>query len=346
VRRLIRRGRWWALWLAALAVAGTAAEPVTAGGRALGTTWSLRWVPGPGTPDPSLVQRDAAALLEAFEAELSAWRPASALNRLNAAQAGEWLPVSPRLAGIVAEALAVAALTGGAFDPTLEPLLGPWGHGPAARTGPPPSPAELERLRAAVDWRRLAVRTDPPAVRRARADTQIDLSSPAKGRATDELSQLAHQLGATNHLAAVGGDLRAAGPGTAGAGWAVGIAQPGPGQPALARRLHLRDAALSTSGNDRNRAPVGPTGAGHLLDPRSGRPAESSLIAVSVRAATSQRASALATGFFVLGPEVGPSVARAADISALFLERTPQGEWQERTTGPGWEPESGSPPPR
>lgn len=343
---MIRRGRRWLLCLAALAVAGAAAEPVTVGGRALGTTWSLRWVPGPGTPDPSLVQREAAALLEAFEAELSAWRPASALNRLNAAPAGEWLPVSPRLAGIVAEALAVAALTGGAFDPTLEPLLGPWGHGPSARTGTPPAPAELERLRAAVDWRRLAVRTDPPAVRRARADTQVDLSSPAKGRATDELSELAHRLGATNHLAAVGGDLRAAGPGPADAGWPVGIATPGAGTPAVARRLHLRDAALSTSGNNRNRAPVGSTGAGHLLDPRSGRPAESSLLAVSVRAATSQRASALATGFFVLGPEAGPSVAHGADISALFLERTPQGELQERTTGPGWKPESGSPPPR
>lgn len=343
---MIRRGRGWALGLAALTAIGAAAEPVAVGGRALGTTWSLRWVPSPGTPDPAHLQREAAALLEAFEGELSAWRPGSALNRLNAAPAGEWSPVSPRLAGIVADALAVAALTGGAFDPTVEPLLGPWGHGPAARTGPPPPPAELERLRAAVDWRRLAVRTDPPAVRRARADTQVDLSSPAKGRATDELSDLAHRLGATNHLAAVGGDLRAAGHGPAGAGWPVGIARPGPGEPALARRLHLRDAALSTSGNDRNRAPVGPAGAGHLLDPRTGRPAESSLIAVSVRAATSQRASALATGFFVLGPEAGPSVARAADIPALFLERHPKGELQERTIGAGWEPESGSPPPR
>lgn len=343
---MIRRGRWWAWGLAALTAAGAAAEPVAVGGRALGTTWSLRWMPGPGTPDPALVQREAAAWLEAFEAELSAWRPGSALNRLNAAPAAEWSPVSPRLAGIVAEALAVAALTGGAFDPTVEPLLGPWGHGPAARTGPAPSPAELERLRAAVDWRRLSVRTDPPAVRRARADTRVDLSSPAKGRATDELSDLARRLGATNHLAAVGGDLRAAGPGPAGAGWPVGIARPSPGEPALARRLHLRDAALSTSGNDRNRAPVGPTGAGHLLDPRTGRPAESSLIAVSVRAATSQRASALATGFFVLGPEAGPSMARTADIPALFLERHPKGDLQEQTIGPGWEPVSGSPPPR
>ena len=343
-RRLIRLGLWWTLGLAALPAAGGAAEPVAAGGRALGTTWSLRWVAGPGTPDPAVVQREATALLEAFEAELSAWRPDSALQRLNAAAAGAWLPVSPRLAGIVAEALDVAALTGGAFDPTVEPLLGPWGHGPAARTGPPPPPAELESLRRQVDWRRLEVRADPPAVRRARADTRIDLSSPAKGRATDELSDLALRLGAPNHLAAVGGDLRAAGPGTTGAGWPVGIATPGTKTAAVARRLHLRDAALSTSGNDRNRAPIGPAGAGHLLDPRSGRPAESSLLSVSVRAATSQRASALATGLFVLGPAAGPALADAASLPSLFLANTPTGTLAARATGSGWEPEIGPAP--
>ena len=342
--RRLRRLAWVAAGLG-LAGAGVAAESVAVGGRALGTNWLLRWVPGPGTPDPALVQREAATLLEAFEAELSAWRPHSALHRLNAASAGEWLPVSRRLAGIAAEALAVAELTGGAFDPTVEPLLGPWGHGPAARSGPPPSPAELERLRAAVDWRRLAVRAEPPAVRRARADTRLDLSSPAKGRATDELAELARRLGAANHLAAVGGDLRAAGGGPEGLGWPVGIAAPEPGKPAVARRLHLHDAALSTSGNDRNRAPVGTSGAGHLIDPRTGRPAESSLISVSVQAATSQRASALATGLFVLGPEVGPALALRAGLQALFVERAPGNARQERFTGEGWASAPSSPPP-
>ena len=338
--------RWGRLVLGAaslaLAATGHAAEPVTVSGRALGTTWSLRWVPGPGTPDSAVMRREAVALLEGFEAELSAWRPDSALNRLNAAQAGKWLPVSPRLAGIVAEALAVAELTGGAFDPTLEPLLGPWGHGPAARTGAPPLPSELERLRAAVDWRRLEVRASPPVVRRARTDTRLDLSSPAKGRATDELTELAHRLGARNHLAAVGGDLRAAGAGPAGQGWPVGIAAPGSEEPALARRLHLRDEALSTSGNDRNRAPIGPAGAGHLLDPRTGWPAENGLLAVSVRAATSQRASALATGLFVLGPGAGPALARTAGLHALFLELAPAGGRTEQRSGTGWDEEPGA----
>jgi thiamine biosynthesis lipoprotein len=337
------RFAWGAAGLA-LAAAGSAAEPIAVGGRALGTNWSLRWVPGPDTPAAPTMQREAAALLEAFEAELSAWRPDSALNRLNAAPPGEWLPVSPRLAAIAAEAIAIAELTGGAFDPTVGPLLGPWGHGPAARTGTPPSPAELAPLRAAVDWRRVEVQTDPPAVRRARVDTQVDLSSPAKGRATDELSALARRLGARNHLAAVGGDLRAAGTGPRGKGWPVGIPAPGSGAPALVRRLHLRDEALSTSGNDRNRAPIGPAGAGHLLDPRTGRPAESSLAAVSVRAATGQRASALATGLFVLGPEAGPALARTAGLHALFLTHASGGARPEQAIGTGWELEQGSSP--
>jgi thiamine biosynthesis lipoprotein len=134
------------------------------------------------------------------------------------------------------------------------------------------------------------------------------------------------------------------GGGPSGVGWPVGIAAPGPGEPALARRVHLRDAALSTSGNDRNRAPIGPAGAGHLLDPRTGRPAESSLAAVSVRAATSQRASALATGLFVLGPEAGPVLARTAGLHALFLPHASGGARTEQAIGAGWELERGSPP--
>jgi thiamine biosynthesis lipoprotein len=203
----------------------------------------------------------------------------------------------------------------------VAPLLELWGFGPYGARSTWPTETELATARTRVGWRQLEVRLDPPALRKTIPGGAADFSSIAKGFAVDELSRRLVALGAANHLVQIGGDLRAAGPGPEGAGWPVGIETPTTPAHGLVRVVALRDRALSTSGNHRNQLTLAGRVVGHLLDPRSGRPAQGPLAAVSVIADECATSSALATGLFVLGAEAGPALAGQERLAALFLIR-------------------------
>lgn len=295
------------------------AAPVAVSGRAMGTSWSAKWLPASAALEPSAVARSLAATLERLERQFSTYRPDSELARFNRAHDTGWLAVSPELARVAHRAREISALTSGAFDPTIAPLLELWGFGPFPARDTWPTAAEIFAARARAGWARLEVRLDPPALRKADPRLAADFSSIAKGFAVDALSAWLAAHGATNHLVRLGGDLRAAGHGSGGHGWPVAIEQPVGGPSAPARIVVLANQALSTSGNTRNFIVLGGRRLGHLLDPRTGSPAAGPLASASVVATTCADSSALATGLFVLGADAGPALATRERLAALFL---------------------------
>lgn len=298
-----------------------AGEPAAVSGRAMGTTWSAKWV----QPEPPLetgaVKAQIGGRLEELERVFSTYRVDSELSRFNRGRGSEWVAVSPELAAAAQRAREVSELTGGAFDVTVAPLLELWGLGPFRARDTAPTAAGIAAVQARVDWRQLEVRADPPALRKLSPDLAAEFSSLAKGLAVDEMSRWLAARGAANHLVRVGGDLRAAGAGPAGGGWRVAIEEPDEATTAIARVLSLSDQALSTSGQYRNFVTLGAWRYGHILDPRTGRPVESNLAAVSVLAASCATSSALATGLFVLGAEAGFACAEQKGLAAAFLIR-------------------------
>jgi thiamine biosynthesis lipoprotein len=266
-----------------------------------------------------VIERDLAGRLAQLEAQFSTYRPDSALSRFNATRHTDWIAVPPELARVAARAREISALTAGAFDPTVAPLLQLWGFGPSGARQSWPSASELTAARALVDWHQLEVRSHPPGLRKTAPELAADFSSVAKGFSVDELSATLSRLGAPNHLVQIGGDLRAAGPGPEGRGWRVAIEQPEAGPRRIARVIPLLNQALSTSGNHRNFVILDGRRVGHLLDPRTGLPADSTLRSVSVVHGSCATSSALATGLFVLGPSDGPALARRENLAALFI---------------------------
>lgn len=300
----------------------SAAEMVTLNGRAMGTTWVAKIQPSAAhVCDTDALRERIAAKLEALEQQLSTWRPHSDLSRFNATTHTEWFPVPVELAAVAAEALRIAALTDGAFDPTVAPLVRLWGFGPEGHNDKAPSPESIAAARARIDWRALEVRASPPALRRTRPGITADFSSTAKGFAADAVSALLAAEGAPRHLVQVGGDVRA-GAATGGRrGWPVAIEQPHEETRGLAGVVSLAELAVSTSGNYRNFSEFGGTRHGHILDPRKGQPVDGELAAVSVVHASCATSSSLATGLFVLGAEKGLRLAREQKLACLFLVR-------------------------
>ena len=290
-------------------------------GRAMGTTWAVKWLQPDPPLDPTTVEREVAARLEQLEQQFSTYRPNSVLSRFNATRTIDWFAVPAELAQVAQRAREISALTAGAFDVTVLPLLQLWGFGPYRARDTWPTDSEITAARAGVDWRRLEVRLSPPALRKADPQLSADFSSLAKGFAVDVISDWFAASRAANHLVQIGGDVRAAGPGPDHHGWRVAIEQPAAGARTAARLVSLTDQALSTSGAQRNFLVLGGRRAGHILDPRTGLPAAGPLASVSVIHASCAASSALATGLFVLGFDEGFALAEREHLAGLFIVR-------------------------
>ncbi|TVQ84432.1 MAG: FAD:protein FMN transferase [Chromatiaceae bacterium] len=343
------RPSWWRPWPAAilplalllLTSAGCDRSPATPvlafGGHSMGTSYSVQIVTPPPALDAAKLQRQVNDLLEQINASMSTWRPDSELSRFNANPSTDWVAVSPDLAAVVASAQSVSVASDGAFDITVGPLVALWGFGPSADPGQTPetvpAPAAIAAARARTGFRQLAVRTDPPALRKARPDLYLDLSGIAKGHGVDRVAALLASLGLGDFLVEIGGELVGRGVNARGEPWRIAIERPDPGPTRRPLQvLPLNGRGLATSGDYRNFFEHDGVRYTHSIDPASGRPVAHQLASVTVVANSAELADAWATALLVLGPERGPEMARAQDLAALFLIRTEGADYRVEST--------------
>ncbi|MCX6906945.1 MAG: FAD:protein FMN transferase, partial [Verrucomicrobia bacterium] len=234
--------------LASAAEPKPAAELVTFAGRTMGTVYLVKFLQPPAPAAVEQAQREVGVLLERLEQAMSTYREDSEVCRFGAYRGSDWFAVSADTARVVAESLRVSELTGGAFDVTVDPLVRLWGFGPRRETGEPPPEPAIAEARRKVGWRKLQARLDPPALRKTSPEISADLSAIAKGYAADALAGCLAELGVTNYLIAIGGELKARGHGQRGGPWRAGIDKPLDDGRAIQRVIELKDKAVSTSG--------------------------------------------------------------------------------------------------
>jgi len=268
-----------------------------------------------------------------LEAVLSNWRPGSEVSRLNGAATTGPVTVSQDLYAAVEVALYWAEATGGAFDPTVEPLVrrlglrGPEGILPGVGA-PPPADAVAP---GPVGWR--GVRLDPGrrTVRFAVAGMGLDFGGIGKGMALDAVACVLRAAGVEGALIDFSGQVLVFGRGPDAGGWRVGIAD-SDDREETALVVNLAAGSLSTSGNSERAVVSGGRSIGHILDPRTGGPVDWSG-SVTVLADDATAADALSTALFVLGPARGTGWAEEHGIQVLYLERDPRGRLLRRGTG-------------
>jgi len=320
--------------LLAAASCGAAEERLTRlAGATMGTTWAVQVVDLPPALDRGRLEADVAAVLRGIEARMSTWDAASELSRFNAADSTDWFAVSADTRAVVAEALRVSRVTGGAFDVTVGPLVELWGFGPGGREGPRrrPEPEAVQAALERVGWRWLETRADPPALRKRRPGLRVDLSAIAKGFAVDAVADRLASAGPTDFLVEVGGELRARGRNLDGTPWRLAVERPRSAEPAPPCLLELADGAVATSGDYRNAFEQDGVRYAHVIDPRTGRPAESRVAAATVVAPTAMEADAFATALLVLPPDEGLRLAEREGLAARLLVRDDAG-WVEHRT--------------
>ncbi len=297
---------------------------VTLNGQALGTTWMVKvWGFNPVEEDK--LRDEIASKIEELERILSHWRPDSKLYQFNASLSAEPVSIPPLLHELLTHAKWTHEQTGGAFDPTIAPLVNLWGFGPISdnRTRTP-TVEEINHALKQVGMNQLEILTND-RVRKKIPSLQIDLSGSAKGEIIDQVCALLDRRGIGNYLVEIGGEIRTRGPGKDERGWRVALEDGFRGSERFT--LSLRDYSVATSGTYRQSKPNPDSAkpANHLIDPRTGRPVEHDLVTVNVLAPTVRDADALATALMILGPEKGMALAEEMDLSARFCLKDANG---------------------
>ena len=149
-------------------------------GPTMGTTYSVKVVTGPdGLGDRALSDIDGAIRveLERINALMSTWDPGSELSRFNRSTSLEPFAVSPETFEVFRWSVDLGALTNGALDVTVAPLVDAWGFGPGGRRDRPPAADEIARLREAVGTRHLELDAASRTVRKTRPDVRCDFSA-------------------------------------------------------------------------------------------------------------------------------------------------------------------------
>ncbi|MCA9081197.1 MAG: FAD:protein FMN transferase [Planctomycetaceae bacterium] len=272
--------------------------------RAMACNWNVILDPGPA--EQVMAASEALSIVHALEAQLTVFREESEVNALNRSLLfGDPFPVEQGLFELLRQCQQLHAETDGAFDPCVRPLLSLWRS--CRQFGRLPTDLEVAHALSWVGMQHLRLHEAEYAVS-ARLhgletpplEIGIDLGAIGKGYAVDRAVQRLEQLdlpgfllhGGYSTVFARGGHGRHA-------GWPVGIKNPLFTNRRLGT-LVLCDQALSSSGSNVQFYRHAGKRYGHLLDPRTGWPAET-MLSVSVIAPTAAQADALSTAFYVMG---------------------------------------------
>ena len=269
--------------------------------------------------------RDARAVIRDGERRFTRFSAESELMHMNRS-AGRWTEVSPEMFSVLSEALAYVGPTRGLFNPAVLPALVANGYDRSiellddtvGRRFPP------MQLQAAPDFAGLDLDPDGRRVRLPRG-MQIDLGGIAKGwlatRAAERLAEHAESCAVS-----VGGDIAFIGHPNGADGWPIGVEDPL--QPDRdVTTLMVRSAAVATSSVVKRTWRQGEAIRHHIIDPRTGEPAKSDWLSVTVLAPSATEAEAYAKACLIGGPQLAPRlIANRQDMAYLAVD--PSGQLQ------------------
>ncbi|MEZ6144052.1 MAG: FAD:protein FMN transferase [Planctomycetaceae bacterium] len=287
---------------------------------AMGCPWSV--VMNPGPPRQVMTASDALDIVHQLEDQMTVYRDDSELQRINFAAHESPQSVEAELYKLLKQCMAISAATEGAFDPTSGPLIRLW---KACRNeARVPTDEEVCDTMKRVGMGRVMFDDATESVSFPSEGYGFDLGAIGKGYAIDRAAQHLRREGIDDFLIHGGfSSLRAVGDHHGQGGWPVGIKNPLFTEKRYATVL-LADQAMSTSGSNIQYFRHEGRRYGHILDPRTGWPAEG-LLSVTVLAPTAAEADALSTAFYVMGLEKAAEYCHNRPEIGAILVPIPQG---------------------
>ncbi|MDL2262394.1 FAD:protein FMN transferase [Bacteroidales bacterium OttesenSCG-928-I21] len=260
------------------------------------------------------------SLLKKFNSFLSNYDSNSIISKINNNETDE---INELIAEMITATETVHRNTDGAFDITVAPLANLWGFGWIKKDkNTTPSHNEIDSVLQYVGIEKITI-TDNKIIK-SNPKLAIIGNAIAQGLSVDYISNYFFELGLKNFLVEIGGEIYCSGVNSQNKEWQIGIDKPieNTGYDKREQQLivELQNKAIATSGNYRKFIQNGNKKYGHTIDPRTGYPAENSLLSVSVISNSAMLSDAYATAFMVLGWEQSLQIVeKLENLEAFFI---------------------------
>ncbi len=295
-------------------------------GKTMGTTYQVKVVAGffqnAGDLGPAIERR-----LDEINQSMSIYRKDSEISRFNRHISREPFRISDDFVRVMEVSQPLFEMAGGAWDPTVAPLVELWGFGVKDPTGRIPEQDAIESRLKSVGFHQLECKDHRYLLKKHPA-LSLDLGSIAKGFGVDQVAEVIAAAGFQDYLVEIGGEVVAAGYRKDGTNWRIGINTPVQGSPfdQVYKVVTLHHQAMATSGDYRNFFVMNGKTYSHVIDPRTGYPVSNGVVSVSIIAKSCTYADGLATAVMVMGRPAGMALIRKLpDVEGMIVERDPSG---------------------
>ena len=301
-------------------------------GLTMGTSYKVQIVDMPKDIAAEDFAVDISELLKQLDIEIfSTYASNSELSQFNRHGVNIPFLASSAMMEVLLMAQEISALSGGAFDVTVGPLVNLWGFGTdLAVFETVPTQSQINGERGRVGFQFLRISPTSHEIWKTR-DIYVDLSAIAKGYAVDQLAEYLDQAGVDNYFLEIGGELKIKGLKPGGESWVPAIEAPVEAVSQVYQIFYSRgdNIAIAGSGDYRNYFEEEGLRYSHEIDPRNGRPVTHELAAAYVIDESTARADALATTYMILGPDAAEDLASRQEQAVYFIYKSDGGGFED-----------------
>ena len=283
------------------------------------------------TADGKSLQEEYEAEFQRFDLSVSAFNDSSIISRINRNDTA--VKTDYYFNTVFTTAEKVSEKTDGAFDITVAPLVNAWGFGFKHNTKV--NDSTIAELLKHTGYKKVMLAGD----RVVKSDTcvMLDASAIAKGYSSDVVAQLLEKHGIKNYMVEIGGECVISGVNDKGKKWRLGITKPVDDslnrQDELQTIIELNNGGLATSGNYRRFYYKDGKKYAHTINPKTGYPAQHSLLSATIYGPTCIEADAYATACMVMGLEKAVKLVESIpELEGYFIYSNANGEYETTST--------------
>lgn len=290
-------------------------------GRTMGTTYGIKIIKNIESFEQyNLIKPKIDSILTEVNRQMSTYIPTSEISKFNDHKDTTWFPISEDFAEVTQSALEICELTNGALDITIGSVVNLWGFGPEHNFTNVPSEKKITERLEKTGYEFVKVHSKRNQIKKLHPEIYLDLSSIAKGFGVDKVADYLEELGFTDYLVEIGGEVRAKGQNHLGNIWLIGIQTPN-SLYGVQKAVQVENTSMATSGDYFNYFEKDGIRFSHTIDPRTGRPITHKLASVTVIHESCMKADALATALNVMGPERGMELAEKMKLPVFMIVR-------------------------
>ncbi|AIQ62931.1 thiamine biosynthesis protein ApbE [Paenibacillus stellifer] len=247
---------------------------------------------------------DIQAILERMDMEFSRTRKGGEVYRINEAAGKSAVKVSDETMDAVKKSVEYAKEMDGLFDPTIGPLVDLWNIGNGGDHVPPQ--AEIDKAKALTNYKDVIIDEQAKTVKLARTGMVLDLGGIGKGYAADMIAEYLKKQGLNSAMINLGGSsIIGLGHKPNGAQWNIGLQDPDQSRGTQLGTIQINDEVIDASGVYERFFMQDGVRYHHILDPRTGFPAQNGLKSLTIMSPNATDADALSTGVFLMGMDDG-----------------------------------------